>query len=327
MNVRCWCIGDTICTTPTIREIRRTHPNAIIDIITLFPEIFKYNQNVNNIIDRADTAPSSLVDNYIMVLDVFNSENQMQWVTHSVEYSVKSALKKSLCLKDQHLEVNYSKKEKESALNVFKVSEDDKIILAHPHRSAWETRNWGVHNMAPLVKKIKEAYPNYRIISVGGSRADENKFNSMKNKIYLEDVEDYYGKFSLLETLAIMDLPQVKLLITPDTGTLHMGATRPELPIVGIFTLIKSEFRIPTRHGVSSYKFSAVETDKCNCTYYAKSLITKFELAVCPKREFLKRTINAPIPIEKKLIGLKNYNGKAWQAKNLEGQITKEIKK
>jgi ADP-heptose:LPS heptosyltransferase len=324
INVRCYAIGDTVAVTPVIRELRRIYPNATIDVITVYPDLFKYNTNVNKIFDRNKVEPSVIVDDYVIILDPFDSTKQLQCVTHSVEYSSKSALEKSLRISDWWLEVNYSRENRTKAKEIANISNNDNIILIHPHRTEWDTRNWGVELMAPLVAKLKEGYPHHRIISIGGKRKDTPYV--LDNYVGIDGVENLYGKLSLLETVALLDVPQIKLLVTPDTGTLHLGATARELPIVGIFTLIHPEYRTPVRKNVFGYKFKGVSQEGCNCTYDSKSLVFDNKLKNCPKKTFLDNSYSAALPVETKITGLKNYDSSInWDEKILKRQIAKEL--
>ena len=327
VNIRCYSIGDTVAVTPILRELRRTHPKATIDVVTFYPELFKFSPYVQNIFDRNSVLPSAISSSYIKVIDAFDSTKQRHWATHSVEYSAKAALEKSLYLKDWWTEVHYSPADVQRAKEVAGFSEDDKVILVHPHKTEWETRDWGPSHMPELCRRLQEAYPGHKIVSIGGKRAEDGVAYQLTNYVPLEGALDLYGKLTLLQSLALMDLPQVKLMITPDTGTLHLAGTRKELPIVGIFTLIRAEFRTPVRNGVFGYKFEAVQTDACNCTYDVKSLTANPNISRCPKKVFLQNTLNAPIPVDQKILGLKNYDGNVWKEEGLEDSIQEEMKK
>lgn len=327
VNIRCWSLGDTIAVTPSIRELKRTHPKASIDVVTFFPELFKYSPHVRNVFDRHSVMPSTLATGYTKILDAFDNTKQRHWATHAVEYSSKATLEKSLPTGDWWTEVNYLPSDLEAAKEISGFTEDDRVILIHPHKTEWETRDWGPTHMAELCRLLKESYPDHKLVSIGGKRSEPGAINHMANHVAIEGAVDLYGKLTILQSLALMDLPQVKLLITPDTGTLHMGGTRKELPIVGIFTLIKPEFRTPVRNGVFGYKFEAVSTNACNCTYDMKSLTANPNISVCPKRTFLQNTLDAPLPTSAKLLGLHNYDGKTWQEDGLNDKIKAEIEK
>jgi hypothetical protein len=44
------CLGDTICTTPTLRKIKERYPNYPIDVYCRYPDIFRYNKNADKVI-------------------------------------------------------------------------------------------------------------------------------------------------------------------------------------------------------------------------------------------------------------------------------------
>ena len=327
-NCRCWSIGDTLTMTPAIRELRRLYPKAEIGVISNFPELFKYNPHVDKNFDRKEVLPSVLKPQFTRIIDLFTGDFQQHWATHSVDFCAKSGLGKSLLPKDMQLELSYSEADRRSLMDTIKIENNDKLILVHPHKTEWDTRNWGASRMPDLVRKLKAAYPSHRILSIGGSRFTEEHSKHMKNYVDLPEAENLYGRLSLLETAALMDLPQTKLLVTPDTGTLHLAATRPELPIVGIFTLIKSHFRAPYRRGSPNYKFYPVEINECSCTYDGKAFIEYTDLSTCPKGNFLITTLQSELSPEEKLVGLKQrFPETAWKPEELEEQIAAETQK
>ena len=328
VNCRCWSLGDTLTMTPAIRELRRLYPKAEIAVISNFPEIFKHSPYVNKNFDRKQVLPSDIKKEFTRTVDLFTGDFQHHWASHSVDFSAKSGLSKSLLPQDMQLELNYVGADRQAMLKIVRPGKKEKIVLLHPHKTEWDTRNWGHSRMPALAEKIKNAYPDHRLISIGGSRFNKDHQRSMKNFVELPGVESLYDKLSLLETAALMDLPQVRLLVTPDTGTLHIGATRPELPIVGIFTLIRSHFRAPVRQGRTGFKFYPVETSGCSCTYDGKPFIEHMDLSTCPKGNFLLTTLASGLEPKEKIVGLsQKFPETIWREEGLEQQIAEETKK
>lgn len=311
-KVLCYSIGDTIATTPILREMKRLYPAANFTVMTLFPDIFKHNPNASMILDLNKPIEQSMVDAHHFQLNAFDSTDRHHFAMHSVEFSSQSALNRSIPREAWQYELNYSDEDRKRALDVaLEIGinpVNDSVILVHPHGTEWKTRDWGPAHMQTLVDMLPSGY---KIVSVGGKRG-EVPAREMKNYVSLNNIfADVYGKMSILETCAFMDLPCMKLMVTPDTGALHIAASRPELPIVGIFTLIRAHLRAPVRNGLFGYKFLGVESvNPCNCTLDARSMTTEMNLTICPKRTFLERTLAAKrLTEEQKAIGIKNTIG------------------
>ncbi len=334
VTVRCYSIGDTIASTPAIRELRRMYPNMKITVLTFYPELFKYNPHIAGILDLNQPVPAKAVEMHHFRLDAFNSANLHHFAMHSVDFAFQSTFSRSgFPGPDWEYEVMYHQDDYTEMQKIIREAgidpEKDKLILLHPHGTEWKTRDWGPYNMPQLAALLHSKYPEHKIVSIGGKRGEVPK-QELKNYVALpKEVPhvELYGKLSLLQSAAFMDLPACKLLVTPDTGTLHLGGSRQELPIVGIFTLIKAYFRTPVRRGRMGYKFIGVEASSgCNCTYDAKLLTHESFFGTCPKKKFLDRTLRRNIPTAIKLEGMKNYAPeRKWDEKNLGKEIRKEL--
>lgn len=335
-KVRAYSMGDVITTTPMLRELKRIHPRVKVTVMTLYPDLFKYNPNVNSIIDMNKQVTEPMVLAHHFSLDAFKTDTEqplMHFSMHSMDFTSISTFHKSVFPIFWDYEVYYSPEDKKKAIEVlgsFGVDiEKDKVILINPHKTEWETRDWGPFGAQQLVDRIQKEYPEFKIVSVGGSRK-EVPTKQHKNYVKLSgDVIDLYERFSLLESIALMDLPCMKLMITPDTGSLHLAACTKELPIVAVFTLIKKHFRTPVRQQQYSYKFIGVQSeDPCCCTYNAAVLTTAMNFAKCPKREFIVKTQQIKMKNEVKAIGLSNalpeFN---WNENDLNNQMNSVLKK
>lgn len=327
-KVRCYSIGDTISVTPSLRELRKIYPKAYITVYTFFPEIFLYNPHINEILDMNKTVLESQIKEYLFQIDAFNQDTCNHFATHSVRFSSLSCFDKELQVKDWQYEVRYSKQDKKNMTE--KVSEflidvkKDKCIFIHPHGTEWSTRDWGKMHFIELAEKLKEKYPDHKIVSIGGKRG---AYKELKNYVFIPNAIDLYGKLTLLETIALLDSKCAKLIITPDTGTLHIASCTKNTPIVGIFTLVKSEFRTPVRNSQFGYKFLGIDNEStCDCTYAPRFLTNESTLYECPKKVFYKKVKSYSITNEMKLRGCEQQDPNThWNISKLESQINKKI--
>ncbi len=334
-KVRAYSMGDVITTTPMLRELRRVHPKVKITVMTLYPDLFINNPNVSNIIDMNHQVTEPMILSHHFALDAFQTDTQKQlshFSMHSMDFTSVSTLHKSVFPIFWDYEVHYSKEDREKAIDIVKSvgidPEKDKVILINPHKTEWSTRDWGAYRAKDLVDKIRKQYPDFKIVSVGGSRKEVPE-KQHKNYVSLGgEIIDLYERLSILQSIAMMDLPCMKLMISPDTGALHLAACARELPIVGIFTLIKKHFRTPVRQGQYSYKFIGVQAENpCCCTYDAAVLTNAMSFATCPKREFILKTKRIDMKDETKVIGLKNTMPEfEWDHKQIESQMNERLK-
>lgn len=329
-QIRCYSIGDTIAATPALRELRRMYPRTHITVLTFFPELFEYNPCVSAILDMNKTIMQKDIDAHHFIIDGFNQEIGQHFAMHSVDYSSASAFGRSIFPIFWDYDIFYRPEHRNSAIKIARSfgidPENDKLIVLHPHRTEWKTRDWGPSHMEIVSRKIFKKYPAHKQASIGGKR--DVKGHEMKNYVKLDQVIDLYGTMSLLETAAFLDLPCCKLMITPDTGALHLAGSRKELPLVGIFTLVRAHFRTPIRYGKYSYKFIGVDSDTgCCCTYDNRQLTNEMHFDKCPKLTFLEETQRLSIPKGAKIQGLQNlFPEEEWSADSIGKQIREKTK-
>jgi ADP-heptose:LPS heptosyltransferase len=333
IKARCYSMGDTISISPIVREIRRAYPRAHLCVMTFYPDIYKYNPHINEILDLNQPIQQAMIDSYMFQVDTFSSDKGGHFAMQQVEFVANCTMGRSIYPTEWEYEVLYSQENIDNAIRVTKEAgidpEKDKVIVFNPHGTEWETRDWGKVYGPELGEWIIKQYPDYKIVSLGGRR-DDVPSQTMKNYVQVPGIIELYGKFSILDSIAFLNQPYVKLMITPDTGTLHLAACSTELPIVAIFTVVKSYFRTPVRKQRMGYKFVAVEADDpCSCTYRNRFMTNEMRFDRCPKKEFLESTLRNNIPKEVKIWGLQNYDMSIpWdKEKGLQKQITDELSK
>jgi hypothetical protein len=129
--------------------------------------------------------------------------------------------------------------------------------------------------------------------------------------------------------------PRVQMLVTTDSGPLHLGACTPELPILGIFTAIEARLRTPVRKGELGYRFRSVEKTgqgDCRCTTGSGSFfVPDFKgvpgFSFCPKRRFLERTekMLGVLTNDELLVGLRErFPEMPWRGQDLKRQIARK---
>ena len=332
VKIRCYSIGDTISISPIIREIKRIYPKCFVGVLTFYPDLFIYNPLVDEILDLNRIVYDDMIKPYTFHIDSFNSEKGGHFAMHGVDFAAICSFGRQLVREACEYEINFSNLEMDSMIKTvsdlgMKLN-DEKYIVVHPHGTEWKTRDWGKVHFVELVKRLKKEYPDHKIVSIGGKRSE---VPSQKMDNYVDTECDYnlFGKLSILESIAFLNHPSIDLFISPDTGALHIAACARELSIVGIFTLVRAEFRTPIRNKVFGYKFRGVNADDpCCCTYNARFMTDEAHFQVCPKVTFLNKVKSIDVPTKFKRVGLKNYDAsKEWQEHMVEKDIDEELKK
>ena len=339
LRSRCRAIGDTIPFTVLIKELRRIYPKAIIDVVSLVPDIFKYNKNINhNYLANLKSTLQDYVKSCDLFLDPFQPENPLfphHFSNHCTQYTINGALRKTINWADCDYDVPITIKEKKAIKKIakkIKLNLEKPFIIIHPHKAGWESRTWDKDNWINLIYQIQTKFPKYQIVSIGGDRNFYDEFK-LDNYVKIENADfDLYNKLTILESIALMSLKNAKAIITMDTAPLHIAACAPKIHIFGIFTVVKSKYRVPIRHGVIGYNFTPIEQYECSCTYDLKAYSKTESISKCPKYTTLIKTKDM---IEKKIITKQNainalnqiigykYN---WNEKTLLDQIN-EVEK
>jgi ADP-heptose:LPS heptosyltransferase len=236
---RTMAIGDVIMTTPIIRQIKQLTSNQlIIDFETMKKDVFFY----NDMIRRYDNLMP--IDKYDYVLDL-NSIYENQPSKHVIEAYA------SIAFADFNFDHSYyvptSDVEKRiSDLIISNAGLDNKKFIVFHMAQSGRNRTLSPDFWLQACKLAIDF--GYEVINVGTF----NDFGMIGKHI-----TDFRGKLSLHQTLRILE--RASCVIGSDSGMIHLAACT-EVPIIGLFTCVKSEYRLPTRHGKKGWNFEAIST-------------------------------------------------------------------
>lgn len=119
--------------------------------------------------------------------------------------------------------------------NTKKVLDSDAILIGFQIGASTISRMWFEERWVELGKKLLEENKNIKIILTGSP--DERKLTTpIKEKIESERVLNYAGVFDLGSAAALIG--KLDLLITPDTGPMHIAAAL-KIPTIGFFIAAK----------------------------------------------------------------------------------------
>jgi len=279
--IRLSSIGDIILTSPLIRLIRKRFPHAKIDMIVSreFEELISANPNINQVIlfDRRTGIIGLLrlckkirEEQYDLIIDIHKKlRSLIICLTSGAKQKVfynKHSFRRFLLVKFKinrykeipfipNLYLNSIKKfgieddggglefyiipSKEAVilelLRIEGVSKKDILIGIAPG-AHWPTKRWPKERFIELANLLIQR-KNAKIIIFGG-KDDVELSNEIKTSLLNKPIIAA-GKLSLMETAAL--LKRCKVLITNDTGVMHISASV-KTPVVAIFGPTVKEF-------------------------------------------------------------------------------------
>jgi len=214
--VRRWgALGDVILTTPIVRRLRRTHPQAEIVVETAYPEVYRNNPH-------ATIATSAQCDRCIVLDRAYEWRPSM----HIVEAYMLEAFGDTGEPRDRQQELFPPPN-----VNILK---SKRCVAVHAAQAGWKNRTLPSATWVAVCEGLKRVglWP----ILVGSER--DALPEAQATCFHVPDL--------LTQTSLIANC---RCFVGSDTSLLHAaGATA--TPIVGIFTSVWPKFRLPWRDGV-----------------------------------------------------------------------------
>lgn len=223
-------LGDVIMTTPIARHLRRIYPDADIMVATDVPAVYRNNPNVTGTIPH-----NAIPANVDAVYDLDLCYERMP-KSHIVDaYSLKvfnhTKIQKDLDIfpdSDDHLKVQ-------------KLVDENKIV---PNRMVvlhmavtWRNRTWPIDKWMQVILHLSQTYQ----VALVGTPGDFRVGAPMNN------VFEFHGKLSIQQLKVLISM--ASCFLGNDSGLMHVAGST-NVPIAGIFTSAKPEFRLPFRNGV-----------------------------------------------------------------------------
>jgi ADP-heptose:LPS heptosyltransferase len=295
-RISVWCtslgVGDTICATPTIRELRKIFPGCVLDVYSYYPELFAHNPSVDAACffeekKELDGSYTHLRRNcYARYFQTFFSSTFKPPVDYYgssiIDVCSLIALNETFPDSEKWLEAPVTEKEYDSLdeKTGHCGMDYEKAVVIHPSRT-WPTRTWPFKRWQELTDMLLES--GHQVIAVGSSKPVIERRNELE-AISMHDCPggaiDCIDRLSLLETIALLN--RCKAVVTVDSGLLHMALCTP-INIVAMFTIVGPEFRLAWRGTGYDYRFAAVEPyGECRyCSSQKDSGMTEYKN--CPK--------------------------------------------
>jgi ADP-heptose:LPS heptosyltransferase len=247
-------LGDTICSTPTLRKLFFAYGKKI-SVLTDHPYIFKNNQYVDRIFDTSETSRESLTDQYeLLVSFAPNIENQYKLglIHNLMDIRQFHASGLGFQLLPEECGVDFTPDEWEPIQNL-----PEKFVLIHSVQS-WASRTWDGEKWQLLTRMLNDS--GIAVVSIGKSSCEVG-FHSVQKPIF---------DFPIKLGLNLMNLTTISqawwlihkssAFITMDSGLLHLaGSTDSE--IIQLGGSINWRLRSPFRNGKQDYKYHYVDGD------------------------------------------------------------------
>jgi ADP-heptose:LPS heptosyltransferase len=248
----CYAMGDTLCSTPTLRKLYESYGRKIT-VVTHFPEIFDSNPCVEKVY-HTNTVNMDYLRNQFIVHTTFDilgnkTERGVEYKHARIDIRQYHAISLGFMLTENEMECDFYPKDYEEIEDL-----PEKYVLIHPVQT-WPNRTWSAPNWMSLTKKLNNM--GISVVSVGKDSSEKGFFNINKPTFNFEigNGLNLMNKTSLSQVWHLID--RSMCFVTMDSGLLHLaGTTDSEIIMLG--SAINPEFRKPYRHGSQDYKLSYV---------------------------------------------------------------------
>ena len=248
----CYAMGDTLCSTPTLRKLYESYGRKIT-VVTHFPEIFDSNPCVEKVY-HTNTVNMDYLRNQFIVHTTFDilgnkTERGVEYKHARIDIRQYHTISLGFMLTENEMECDFYPKDYEEIEGL-----PEKYVLIHPVQT-WPNRTWPASNWMSLTKKLNDM--GISVVSVGKDSSERGFFNINKPTFNFEIQNglNLMNKTSLSQVWHLID--RSMCFVTMDSGLLHLaGTTDSEIIMLG--SAINPEFRKPYRHGSQDYKLSYV---------------------------------------------------------------------
>jgi ADP-heptose:LPS heptosyltransferase len=248
----CYGIGDTLCSTPTVRKLYESYGKKIY-VVTHFTEIFDDNPYVQKAYGANSVNINYLKEKFIVhtTFDILGNktERDVEYKHARIDIRQYHAISLGFMLSTEEMECDFYPKEYETIDNL-----PEKYVLIHPVQT-WPNRTWSASNWMKLTKKLNDN--GISVVSIGKDSSEKGFFNINKPTFNF-DIKyglNLMNKTTLSQAWHLIN--NSMCFVTMDSGLLHLaGTTDSEIVMLG--SAIKPEFRLPYRKGSQNHKTNYV---------------------------------------------------------------------
>lgn len=264
-------MGDTLCSTPTIRKLYESYGHKI-DVMAVRDDVLKCNPYINNLLNYENEIEGydEIFDGFVRSVKVNKNMDSKDFYDLPIEIKLSNfearqvhALSLGITLYPDELSCDFFPDEQTNRSILI----DKNCIVLHVTDS-WPNRTWEPKKWQRLIDLIKEN-TDLKIVTIGKSHSEHSYHGDIKKKVIkmnnvdydltIDDgIEDQFyqnKRESLSEMWHILN--NSFGLISFDSGPVHLAGTTDSW-IFQIGASIRPEKTAPWRHGSQKYKFEFI---------------------------------------------------------------------
>lgn len=240
---RAGALGDVLQTTPIVRRLREVYGGeAVINVATASPMAYANNPHVNAVLPS--NTPVTAYDKVVDLDLVYERAPEV----HVIDAYSMAAF--GDCDYDRSTTLNYLPLDDEvidRRLAECGPVDMTKAVVIHM-AVTWKNRTWPLELWRKLIDDLNGA--GIAVIQVG---AGSDFVLPTRQGLY-----DMTRRLTIPQVAAL--IARARCFIGNDSGLLHVAGTT-KTPIVGIFTSVRGQYRVPFREGYYGAKCAIVEPD------------------------------------------------------------------
>jgi ADP-heptose:LPS heptosyltransferase len=246
-------LGDTIASIPTIRKISKVYDNLPLTVFSHHPELFNDHPLIS------ESLPMSYPEkNY----EIHNTFNHIAGVDHTLNNITTSFRHQNMDIRQFHaVSLGFALTQEEMEMDLYiedKINLDfSDYVLIHP-TTTWGSRTWDLNKWQKLINLLNN--DNIPVIAIGKNTVEHGYGTTVKEAlpIKIELGQNLMNNPIVgLSHIRWMMNNQAKLLITMDTGILHLAGTT-DVRILQLGSSIHYKYRAPYRKGTQEYKYKFI---------------------------------------------------------------------
>lgn len=182
-------------------------------------------------------SPYSREGHHLLTNTAYNLPKNLHQVEIFFELAKKIAgINKQIKITADDLKLPISDTDKEWAAE--KLQTHKQWIAINPMASTQE-KTWPSEHYIELINRLNQRYPDKHIVLTGGPNSKEVEFATHIQQQVNSSCLNLVGKTTLTQLAAI--LKQATLVISPDTGPLHL-ANAVATPVIGLYAVTRADY-------------------------------------------------------------------------------------